>query len=218
MNTKHLFFDLDGTITESRQVISPKMKEKLLSFKEPFVVATGAEKARLIKQMDGVPCIMLAQNGNDAPDWKNTLTENEKFQVWQHLEKVSKFTGVPIDKETVHDRGCQISLSFTGHNADVKWKKKFDPEKKYREDVLKNVPFKSKTMLVRVAGTTCFDYNKKGNLKGDNLKRYMRLHRLKKNDCIFYGDNFDKGGNDESVLKVMPCVKVSGPTDLWKKL
>jgi len=44
------------------------------------------------------------------------------------------------------------------------------------------------------------------------------MHGLKKNDCIFYGDNFDKGGNDESVLKVMPCVKVSGPDELYKLL
>ena len=211
-----IFFDMDDTICESRQIISPKMKKKLLSLKEPFVVATGAEKKRLIKQMDGVPCIMLAQNGNDAPDWKNTLTENEKVEVINHLHKVAKFTGCPIDKQTLHDRGCQMSYSFTGHDADIKWKRKFDPKKEYRENVLKNVPFKSKTMLVRVAGTTCFDYNKKGNLKGDNIKRYIKLHRLDKNDCIFYGDNFDKGGNDESVLKVMPCVKVSGPDELYK--
>ena len=136
----------------------------------------------------------------------------------KHLIKVSRFCFVPIDKETTQNRGCQISFSFTGHNADVKWKAKFDPLKKYRNYVLKNVPFKSKTLTVRVAGTTCFDYNKKHSLKGDNLKRYMKLHKLNPKKCVYYGDNFTKGGNDESVLGVMQCIKVKNPNDLLKKL
>ena len=125
---------------------------------------------------------------------------------------------MPVDKETTHHRGCQISFSFTGHDADIKWKQKFDPEKKYRNHILKNVPFKSKTLVVRVAGTTCLDYNRKNNLKGDNLKRYMKLHNLNPKDCVYYGDNFTKGGNDESVLGVMKCVRVRNPEHLYKIL
>lgn len=211
------FFDMDGTITESRQVISSKMKEKLLNRGE-FVVISGAGIERIEKQMDGVSCIKMGQNGNEAPDWYNRLTGNDIADVMNHLDKVAKLTHCPVTKETCHNRVCQISFSFTGHDADVKWKKKFDPEKKYREWVLSQVPFKSKTMIVRVAGTTCLDYNKKNNLKGDNLKRFMRMRRLKKADCVYYGDNFSKGGNDESVLKVMKCVPVTGPEDLFTKL
>ena len=66
------FFDLDGCITESRQIISLKMRKKLLSlfFKEGmFVVISGAETERIKKQMNGIPCIPMGQNGNAAPDW-----------------------------------------------------------------------------------------------------------------------------------------------------
>lgn len=207
------FFDLDGTICESRQVISPKMKKKMLSLGE-FVVVSGAEKSRIEKQMDGVPCIKMAQNGNETPDWQNTLTKKELKEIFAHIQKIP----INFNDDCIHDRGCQVSLSFTGHNADIEWKKKFDPKKKYRNHILRKYPFKSKTLLVRVAGTTCLDYNRKGNLKGDNLKRYMKLHGLKKKDCIYYGDNFTKGGNDESVLGVMKCVRVKSPDDLYKKL
>lgn len=211
------FFDLDGTITESRQVISKKMKKKMLSL-EPFVVISGAETLRIEKQMDGVPCIMMGQNGNHAPEWFNKLTTGESAEIHSHLEKIAIMECLPIDRETTHHRGCQISFSFTGHNADIKWKRKFDPQKKYRNYILNKIPFKSKTLIVRVAGTTCFDYNKKGNLKGDNLKRYMKLHRLKKKDCVYYGDAFGKGENDESVKGVMKCIKVKGPDDLLKRI
>lgn len=212
------FFDLDNTITESRQVISPEMKEKMLSLSEPFVVISGAERPRIEKQMDGVPCIKMAQNGNDTNDWCNALTSKEIKEIYNHLDKVEILTGCPMDKETVHNRGCQISLSFTGHDAEIGFKKKFDPIKKYRNWVLRMVPFKSNSLIVRVAGTTCFDYNRRNNLKGDNIKRYLKLHKLKKKDCIYYGDAFGKGENDESVLGVIKCVKVKGPQDLCKKL
>lgn len=217
MKDKYLFLDLDGTITESREKISPKMKKKLLSL-PPFVVVSGAEVQRMEKQMDGVPCIKMGQNGNDALDWYNKLTKREEAEIMSHLKRISEFEGLPIDKETVHNRGCQISFSFTGHTAPLKWKKMFDPTKQYRNHILENIPFVSRTLEVRVAGTTCFDYNRKGNLKGDNLKRYMKLHSLNPKDCIYYGDNFTKGGNDESVLGVMKCVRVTGPDDLYKKL
>ena len=212
--TSMKFFDLDGCITESRQVISSKMKEKLLSLNEPFVVVSGAQISRIETQMDGVPCIKLGQNGNDAPDWQNRLTRKEIKEIFNHIYKIYPY----FPEDCVQNRGCQMSLSFIGHSADIKDKKHFDPRRKLRHAILKKIPFKSKTLIARVAGTTCFDYNRKGNLKGDNIKRYMELHNLKKKDCIYYGDNFSKGGNDESVLGVMKCVRVKNPDDLYKKL
>ena len=212
------FFDMDGTITESRQKISPEMKKKLKSLKEKFVVISGAEVPRIKEQMDGVPCIMMGQNGNHAPDWYNALSPKEIAEIHGHLEKISKFCHIPIDGYTTHNRGCQISFSFTGHNANINWKNKFDPKKKYRNHVLKNVPFKSETLIVRIAGTTCFDYNRKDCLKGDNLKRYMKSRKLNPKNCVYYGDNFTKGGNDESVLGVMKCIEVKNPKDLLSKL
>lgn len=212
------FFDLDNTICESRQVVSPKMKKQMLRLEQPFVVISGAEVPRITKQMDGVLCIKMGQNGNDTPDWSNKLRKQEIKEIQDHLAKVQALTGCPMDGETVHNRGCQISLSFTGHEADIRQKKKFDPKKEYRNWVLEEAPFKSKGLIVRVAGTTCLDYNRKNSLKGDNLKRYMKLHKLNPKDCVYYGDAFGKGENDESVLGVMKCIKVKNPDDLCKKL
>lgn len=211
----NIFADLDNCICESRQVISKEMK-KAISF--PLVVISGAEVNRIEKQMDGVPCVMLAQNGNHAPAWFNKLTKKEEKEILNHVRKIAKIEVLPINKETVENRGCQISFSFTGHNADINWKKRFDPSKEYRNSILEKVPFKSKSLIVKIAGTTCLDYNKKNTLKGDNLKRYMKLHNLKKKDCIYFGDAFGKGENDESVKGVMTCVAVKDPADLLDKL
>src|SRR3990167_4546979 len=161
---KYLFLDLDGTICESRQIISSKMKKKLLSLKEPFIVISGAEKKRIKKQMDGVPCIMMGQNGNHAPDWYNKLTNRELVEINRHIDKIPFLFG----DDSIQNRGCQVSVSFTGHNAPIEEKKEFDPNKTFRKMILKKCPFKSKTLTIKIAGTTCFDYNRKGCLKGDN--------------------------------------------------
>ena len=208
------FFDMDGCLTESRQIISVEMKNRLLALNEPFVVVSGAQVSRIETQMDGVPCIKMGQNGNDAPDWKNKLSKKDVREIMNHIGKIYPY----FPEDCVQNRGCQISLSFIGHSADIKDKKKFDPRKRLRYSILKKIPFRSKNLVARVAGTTCIDYNKKGNLKGDNLKRYMKLHNINPKDCVYYGDNFSKGGNDESVKGLMKCVRVDGPKDLYKKL
>ena len=51
-----------------------------------------------------------------------------------------------------------------------------------------------------------------------NLKRYMKYHKLDPNECVYYGDALYKGGNDETVIGVMKCIKVKDPEDLIKKL
>ena len=207
-------FDLDGTITESRQIISPQMKKRLLDLKEPFVVISGAEVKRIEKQMDGVPCIKMGQNGNDTPFWQNKLSKKDIREILNHIGKIYPY----FPDDCIQNRGCQISLSFIGHSSDIQKKNKFDPRKQLRYKILKQVPFKSKNLLARVAGTTCIDYNKKNNLKGDNLRRYMKLHKINPKDCVYFGDNFSKGGNDESVKGVMKCIPVKNPSDLLKKL
>lgn len=213
---KTLFFDMDGTICESRQKIAPWMKKKLKNLNVPLVIVSGAEQKRMKKQLDGLKCELMAQNGNHSDYWFNALTEAEDKEIMEHLERVSYLTKLPLTQEYVHNRGCQISFSFTGHNAKLKDKKRFDPSKDYRNTILTLIPFKSKTLEVRVAGTTCFDYNRKNSLKGDNIKKYLKIKNLKPEECVYYGDNFDKGGNDESVLGIMRCVKVTGPNDLYR--
>lgn len=215
--SKHVFLDMDGCVTESRKTISSHMKKKLTPMNP--VIISGASVKQMEKQLDGMPCVKMGQNGNDTPDWYNKLTHKEIIEIYKHIQRIEKFLNASlIGDDTYENRGCQISLSFTGHNANKEWKEKFDPKKEFRKWVLEKVPFKAPGLMVRIAGTTCLDYNRKGNLKGDNLKRYMKRHNLDPKDCIYYGDNLAKGGNDESVIGVMKCVEVKDPEDLYKKL
>lgn len=210
----HLIFDLDNTITESRQDISPEMFERLSVLKDDIVVISGASEERMIKQLKGLPIkYILAQSGNDTLFWYNKLTDEEIREIYTHADKLRD-----IEPDMLENRGCQIALSFTGHNADLKTKKLFDPNGSLRTKILSDIPFESETLECRVGGSTCLDYTRKNGTKGKNIERLIKHLNWKKEDCIYYGDALFKGGNDESVVGVIKCIEVANPQDLMLKL
>lgn len=212
-NKTHLFFDMDGTITESRQDISIEMFRKLAKLKQDIIVISGAEIERMKKQLSNLPVFYMAQSGNDTKFWNDKLTDKELKEIYKHADKI-----IYIKADMLQNRGCQVSLSLVGHNADMEIKKKFDPDGTLRVDLLKEFPFESETLECRVAGTTCLDYTRKNGTKGKNIERLINYFKWKKEDCVYFGDKLMKGGNDESVVGVMDTVAVANPTDLLLKL
>lgn len=210
---KHLFCDVDGTITASRSKITDKMYAALaeIRFKYDIIFVSGASKEQMMFQTDGFPAEYLAQNGNDTPYWKNEI-ENPK-EIFHHIDSL----GVDhYDKELIEHRGSQISLSMVGHHAPLELKKAYDPDKKKRKALLKKFPFKSDKFEVVIAGTTCFDYFLRGMNKGANIKRLIALKNWRSDECLYVGDSLFKGGNDESVKGVIPTKSVKDEMETLK--
>lgn len=213
---KHLFFDLDGTICESRQVISYQMFERLSELKLTYdiIVISGAERGRMLEQLNGLKVdYLMAQSGNETSLWKRILSDNEKEKIFQHINKIAI-----IKPDMIDDRGCQITLSFIGHHANIESKKLFDPTGEKRIAILKETPFESEKLGCTIAGTTCLDYTRKDGTKGKNIERLINNLEWKKENCIYFGDKLGKGGNDESVIGIIECVEVANPTELMLRL
>lgn len=214
---KHFFFDVDGTLTESRQVISNKVDlviSNLTYSGKDTIAISGASKKQMLFQLNF--CFIdyiMAQSGNDTAFWCNKLTEEEITEIYIHANKITL-----IEKDMLENRGCQVAFSLVGHNALIEKKKEFDPTKGIRKVILKKFPFKSKTLICKVAGTTCLDYTRKNGTKGKNIAKLIKHLGWKKSECIYFGDALFKGGNDESVIKVIKTVEVSNPQDLLEKL
>ena len=115
--------------------------------------------------------------------------------------------------DLVEDRGAQISYSFVGHTEHIEKKEEFDPDKTKRKAILKKFPFRSKTVEVKIGGTTCLDFFAKGGHKGKNISALCKKMKWKKKDCLYVGDALFKNGNDESVIVVVPIKKVRDPKD-----
>lgn len=207
---------MDGTITRSRSLITQEMKEVLGKLPKPVVVISGASYEQIEKQLDGFPALIMAQNGNDAfPYWEDRIEPPGEIpkEIMEHIHLISQ-----VKDDMIEHRGCQISLSFLGHHAPISEKEKFDPDKSFRTKVLQMYPFKSENYEVKIAGTTCLDYFKKGHHKGYNIEKLIKTLNLKKKQCLYIGDALFPGGNDESVIGVIETKQVENPQETYEYL
>lgn len=226
MKYKHLFFDMDGTVTPSRSKISEEMRSFLEAVEQSIGIISGSHNDQMAWQVDDLSVIKMGQNGNHVIDpnegelWFDKLFDEEKAEIKSHADTVwaACTHDVPDENDLFEDRGSQISLSIYGHHADTTEKKACDGDFKKRTALLEQFPFESETIEVKMGGSTCLDYFKKGRNKGYNLDRIITHKGWNKDECIFFGDALFPGGNDETVIGVIEAVQVADPEDCLKKL
>lgn len=226
MKYKHLFFDMDGTVTPSRNKISDVMKDFLSTVPQTVGIISGSHNDQMDWQMDGLSVIRMGQNGNHVIDptlgelWFDKLTVPEKEEIMLHANAVWKacIHEVPDENDLFEDRGSQISLSIYGHHADTVEKKACDGDFAKRKALLEQIPFESSTLEVKMGGSTCLDYFKKGKNKGFNIARLLTEKGWDPDECIFFGDALFSGGNDETVIGVIQTVEVKDDVDCLEKL
>jgi len=224
---KHFFFDVDNTLTPSRSLISDEMGEELmvLAKRRDVVLISGAETAQIQRQIpfacSGV-FFILSQGGNHAVYkgglklWENELMPLQKERIRTHIGQLRERFPQEVEDENdlIEDRGCQVSFSLIGHNADKERKLQFDPGGSKRVSMLAELPFLRESYIeARVGGTTCIDYTIAGGLKGDNVRRLVETMLWNPHEVVYVGDAFYPGGNDESVVGVCDMVSVRNPDE-----
>jgi HAD superfamily hydrolase (TIGR01484 family) len=224
---KHFIFDMDGTITESKTLVSDTMIGRLLEIVElgnTLTIISGAtldqikiQLAPLLVHLKPDQIFLMAQSGTECKYWKYKLSEQHKVEVYRHITQVKKLLKEKLincnEADTVQDRKTQISYSLLGHNADLETKKMFDPYQKLRQEILKTVPFHSLSMTVKIGGTTCLDYTLKEHTKGKNIEALIKHNNWKLEDCIYFGDALQEGGNDHTVVGIIETCAVGSPRD-----
>lgn len=229
MKYKHLFFDMDGTVSLSRSKITPEMKKILQDFIDAdidVVIISGSHNDQMHYQMDGLPIVKMGQNGNhavhpvDGEMWCEVLSDTQKAKITKHTEAIwAECTHtVPDEHDLFENRGSQISFSLYGHNADVVEKKAFDGDFSRRKALLEKVPYICDETEVKIGGSTTFDYFKKGYNKGYNVNKIIEHYNWNKDDCLFYGDALFPGGNDETVVGVIKTIQVADEIDCLHRL
>lgn len=225
----HVFFDMDGTLTESRSVIDVEML-KLLTILTPIAdvsIISGATIDQMWKQVpQKLDVHRMAQSGNetyvhDKVMWINKIPYALIPFIEEHIKVVMEcelFKNAVKDyvidaEDQVEFRGAQVSFSFIGHNADREVKAKFDPYGLLRQEIILSFPVEHEDIEVRVGGTTCLDYTRRGWNKAGNIQRLMAWRGWTADKCVYVGDALRPGGNDEVMLGVMTCVPTTGPTE-----
>ncbi|MCA9354423.1 MAG: HAD-IIB family hydrolase [Candidatus Kaiserbacteria bacterium] len=226
MKYKHLFFDMDKTIAPARQPILPEMFELLSSLPQDIVIVSGQDVEKIKWQSNNLHAVVLGQNGNHAVDvdgaelWNVPLDESHRAEIMAHIDAIVNILDHDLNLEwdPIEDRGAQITFSPIGNTAPVEVKMTYDPDRKKRDALIEKVPFESNDLVVKIGGSTSFDYIHKDRHKGTNVQKLIDLKGWDKNDCVYYGDGLYPGGNDEAVIGVIETVSVEDHLDTYTKL
>lgn len=224
---KHLFFDMDGTLTESRTLIAFESAKLLFLLDQGYdiaIVSGATQKQILIQIPTALSFSTLAQNGNDVQSnrllqpvkWRNELNWMQKYKVFCIIDHLLAVAGETKQSDHVEDRGCQIAYSVIGHNA-PRWRKSaYDPSGQARHDVIEQdvgwfKELDSYGIKYAIGGTTCIDFYL--HSKGENVARYVKEMGWKPEECLYIGDALFEGGNDQTVMGVIPTQHVIDPAD-----
>ncbi len=229
----HYFFDLDNTLTRSRSPMEPAHQElfKQLCEKKDVVVVTGGQYTQIKTQAPVGTYYALSQSGNHAVDkdgavlWSEHFSTEQKAAIMEFIRIVHDELKLAVKDENdlVEDRGSQISYSLIGHHEDIATKESFDPNTAKRLDILKRHKAELENMRahgadVRPGGTTTFDFTLLGRHKGFNIARFIEKMAWKKEDCLYIGDALFPGGNDETVIGVIPTHAVKDYKETFEYL
>ncbi len=238
---KLIIFDLDGTLTQSKQAIDDEMAEllgKLLAVKPVAVIGGGKYELfqsqlldrlkiseELLKNLFLFPTTSTAFYKYDGGQWKliykMELTQEEKKKIFDAFEKVfAELNYHPEDvyRDVVEDRGSEITFSGLGQDAplDLKneWKKENSELKLKMVEILqKYLP----DMEVRAAGYTSIDITRKGIDKKYGVRQIEKYLGVSIEDILFVGDALFPGGNDSAALRTgVLCFEVKGPEETKK--
>jgi hypothetical protein len=230
---KYFFFDLDKTLTPSRSPMLPDHRAlfRTLCESRDVVVVTGGTvqhiKEQVTREFDGL-YFALAQSGNHAAKkdgteiWYEPLTEVQKETILLFISKLRGHFGVAVKDENdlIDDRGAQIGYSVIGYHEDSDKKYAFDPGDIRRQAALATFPedvekLRAVDIEVVPAGTSGYNFYALGKHKGYNVRRFIDFMGWPADDCIYIGDARFPGGNDESVIGVVPTHPVKDPDETF---
>lgn len=230
---KYFFFDLDKTLTTSRSPMAPDHQElfERLCHEREVVIVSGGSREQIREQatprFDG-KYFTMAQSGNHVLGkdgevfWNDTLSDAQTKAVMAFIETLKKHFSIDVKDpgDLVEHRGAQISYSVIGFHESVEKKYAFDPDDSRRQAALKahtNEMHELSEAGVEVvpAGTTTYNFVALGKNKGFNINRFIEHMGWTKEDCIYVGDALFPGGNDETVIGVIPTQPVKDPGETF---
>ena len=226
-------FDIDGTLTDPRQKISPEFEEFFFNWmqdRKVFLV-TGSDMVKVREQLSeriidacsGIFCSMANEFYVGSKEiYKNKLDLPEGFLNWLH--KQFNQSPYPVKRSNNFEhRSGMLNFSVAGRDSTVQERNayyEYDKLSGERERIARQInemyPGKLEAC---VGGQISIDIQNVGNNKS-LASRWLRGHI--DTDIIFFGDKTIPGGNDRAIVEDIICnmdefsgyYQVENPNDL----
>lgn len=228
---KLIAFDLDGTLTESKQPITSKTAKFLTSLAYDYEIAivTGGTMEQIKTQvlnrlpdwvqdkMHLMPCSGAEYFRFGQTIYRNFIPKQEKAVMVPMLVGLLKQMGYWIDRpagDIIEDRGSQITISALGQRASLKDKEEWDPFGIKRREIRDTVKLMFPEYSVRVGGLTSVDISIQGIDKEYAIKELLDWNQFKQSEVLYIGDKFRPGENDyPALIAGVTCLRVTSYAD-----
>lgn len=245
MENELFIFDLDDTLTESKQDLEKDIALSIRNLLQQSKVAiiSGCKYDQLIKQFVS-PLLkycpdsrlnnlyLMPASGSqlyvkeENPDiWEKIysydLEENEKNEIFTIFNKACKKAKIfPINNPyglIAEDRESQITFSFCGQQAPPEVKKSWDPDQNKRLFVATHMQMLSDKYVATVGGSSSIDVSRVGLDKKFGVLEIMGYLDIGIKDTTFIADALYEGGNDHCVIETgVKCVETKNPTQTYE--
>ncbi len=217
-------FDLDGTLAESKQLLTSEMGYLIMGLlkKMPVAVLSGAGFPQFERQfLSALPpqtqlehLYLFPTNASQCyiyknDEWKSfydhSFTIDEKTQIIDALNEALLeigFTDKPESffGEQIEDRGAQITFSALGQKAPLQAKQRWDPTKEKRLALRNAVAKRLPGFSVATGGMTSIDITRKGITKTYGVIHFSDMTKIPIQQMLYVGDALEEGGNDAVVI------------------
>jgi hydroxymethylpyrimidine pyrophosphatase-like HAD family hydrolase len=210
---KLIAMDLDGTLTQHKQPLSPENRKTLdaLGKKYKLLMVGAGQVMRIFNQMEQYPIDIIGnyglQYGKYDPVSKNiNIVRDLSFDCDRAsaekkitaLREKHGFTEYSGDNVEFHPSGC-ITFPILGTKAKIEDKLAFDPNRSRRRAFYGEVIEAFSDYVVFIGGSSSFDMAPKPYNKYHALDLYCKEAGLSHDEVVFIGDDYETGGNDNSV-------------------
>jgi len=218
--------DLDATLCQHRSPVPEENFEALRKLMKRYkCVMVGAGNApRIHRQMGNFPIDVignygmqeyLGEDGNFRCVRAVTNTVDREFfrEKTDYLRNKYGYTDYEGESLEFHASGM-VTFGLLGTSPAQEHKITFDPDRRKRKAMYKEVCEIFKDYSVFIGGSTSFDFAGKEYNKYDAVMNYAKRNGYALDEIVFVGDDFGDGGGDSHVrIKGMDYIEIEDYRD-----
>ena len=206
--------DLDGTLTQHKQPLSPLTRATLeaLGKRYKLLMVGAGQVQRIFHQMEYFPIDIIgnygmqyatynAQTGGLDMQRDEVIPAGDRGTIEARVTALREkygYTEFAGDNVEYHPSGC-LMFPLLGTKAAQADKLAFDPDRAKRRRIYAQVCAAFPEYCVFVGGSSSFDMAPRPYNKLYALDLYCREQGIAHENVLFIGDDYGTGGNDESV-------------------
>lgn len=208
--------DLDGTLTQHKQPLSPLTRATLeaLGKRYRLLMVGAGQVQRIFRQMEHFPIDIIGNYGMQYATYNAQtggldMRRDEAIPAGDRgiiearvtaLREKYGYTEFAGDNVEYHPSGC-LTFPILGTKAVQADKLAFDPDRAKRRRIYAQVCAAFPEYCVFVGGSSSFDMAPRPYNKLYALDLYCREQGIAHENVLFIGDDYGTGGNDESVYR-----------------